>query len=54
MDSYEKTGYLTKPYKMFHITDKSKLDIPFHYHDFHKILIHIKGKCFLLYRRKKL
>ena len=43
MDSYEKTGYLTKPYKMFHITDKSKLDIPFHYHDFHKILIHIKG-----------
>ena len=28
---------------MFHITDKSKLDIPFHYHDFHKILIHIKG-----------
>lgn len=38
MDSYEKTGYLTKPYKMFHITDKSKLDIPFHYHDFLRYL----------------
>lgn len=40
---YEKTGYLTEPFKIFHLKDEHKLDIDFHYHDFHKILIHLRG-----------
>lgn len=41
--NYEKTGYLTTPFKMFHLIDSQKLNIDFHYHDFHKILIHLSG-----------
>ena len=40
---YEKSGYLTEPFKIFHLRDEHKLDIDFHYHDFHKILIHLRG-----------
>ena len=44
MDSnYAKTGYLTEPFKIFHLKDEHKLNIDFHYHDFHKILIHLRG-----------
>lgn len=44
MDSnYTKAGYLTKPFKIFHLRDEHKLNIDFHYHDFHKILIHLHG-----------
>ena len=40
MDSnYTKAGYLTEPFKIFHLRDEHKLNIDFHYHDFHKILI---------------
>lgn len=41
--NYEKTGYLNEPFKVFRLTDEKKIDIDFHYHDFHKILIHITG-----------
>ena len=44
MDSnYAKTGYLTESFKIFHLKDEHKLNIDFHYHDFHKILIHLRG-----------
>lgn len=44
MDStYTKAGYLTEPFKIFHLRDEHKLNIDFHYHDFHKILIHLHG-----------
>ncbi len=43
MSEYSKTGYLTDSYKIFHIKDKEKIQFDFHYHDFHKILIHISG-----------
>ena len=44
MDSnYTKAGYLTEPFKIFHLKDEHKLNIDFHYHDFHKILIHLHG-----------
>lgn len=42
-NNWEKLGYLNAPYKIFHITDNQKLEFPFHYHDFHKLLIHIRG-----------
>ena len=44
MDSnYTKAGYLTESFKIFHLRDEHKLNIDFHYHDFHKILIHLHG-----------
>ena len=44
MDSnYAKTGYLTESFKIFHLKDEHKLNIDFHYHDFHKILIPMSG-----------
>ena len=34
MDSnYTKAGYLTEPFKIFHLRDEHKLNIDFHYHD---------------------
>ncbi len=41
---YEKTGYLTEDYKFFHIKDKSDRTFSFHYHDFYKIILFIKGR----------
>ena len=40
---YEQTGYLHENFKIFHIRDQKSIDIPFHYHDFHKILICLDG-----------
>ncbi|MCR4961869.1 MAG: AraC family transcriptional regulator [Lachnospiraceae bacterium] len=40
---YEKTGYLTEDYKFFHIKDRSDRVYKFHYHDFYKIILFIKG-----------
>lgn len=43
MQNYEKTGYLNSHFKMFHLNDSKKINIDFHYHDFHKILIFLQG-----------
>lgn len=43
MDRYEKTGYLHQDFKMFHLTDRGRRDYAFHYHDFHKLLLFLKG-----------
>ncbi len=43
MESYAKKGYLYDNFKIFHLTDSKLGDIDFHYHDFHKILIHLSG-----------
>ena len=45
MNKYEKLGYLTSPFRIFHLIDDNLGEIPFHYHDFHKILIHLSGNC---------
>ncbi len=45
MSKYEKLGYLTSPFRIFHLSDSNLGEIPFHYHDFHKILIHLSGNC---------
>lgn len=40
---YEKQGYLTKEFKIFHIKDKSDKVFDFHYHEFYKIILFISG-----------
>lgn len=43
MQEYEKAGYLTSGFKMFHLNDQEHREFAYHYHDFHKILILIGG-----------
>lgn len=43
MEQYEKTGYLYQNYKLFYLCNREMQDFDYHYHDFHKILWHIKG-----------
>jgi AraC-like DNA-binding protein len=43
MNQFEKFGYLENDFKMFHIIDRQRRDFAFHYHDFNKIIIFIKG-----------
>ncbi len=43
MEVYSKKGYLYDNFKIFHLTDSNLAEIDFHYHDFHKILIHLSG-----------
>jgi AraC-like DNA-binding protein len=41
---YEQKGYLNHDFKFFHISDKKNIDIPYHYHDFHKLILVLGGK----------
>ncbi len=43
MDNYEKRGYLSSDFRLFHLTDTKKQDFEYHYHDFDKIMIFIQG-----------
>lgn len=40
---YVKTGYLEHDFKIFHLTDHGLHEIGYHYHDFNKIVIFIRG-----------
>lgn len=40
---YEKRGYLYDDFRMFHIMDAGIREYPYHYHDFYKLLIFLKG-----------
>lgn len=40
---YEKTGYLTEPFKVFHLRDRMELSFDFHYHEFYKIIYFVEG-----------
>jgi AraC-like DNA-binding protein len=44
MNNYEKIGYLNNDFQIFHLVDHEKRDFTFHYHDFNKIIIFLKGK----------
>ena len=56
LEQMEKTGYLDREFRLFHIKDQTKKDFSFHYHDFHKVVIflsgnvtyHIEGKAYHL------
>lgn len=41
---YQKRGYLTDEFRLFHLTDVEPQDFTFHYHDFDKIIIFLSGK----------
>ena len=38
-DSYKKTGYLLDDFRLFHLNEKQKGQIDYHYHDFYKLFI---------------
>ena len=44
MESYIKKGYLNSEFKLFHLTDQETKEVDYHFHDFDKITIFIKGK----------
>lgn len=44
MPTYKKKGYLHQHFRIFHLKDVSMREVPFHYHDFHKIIIFIDGE----------
>ena len=43
MGNYEKKGYLNSDFRIFHLTDQLVKEYQFHYHEFHKITIFIRG-----------
>lgn len=43
MKNSEATGYLKSDFKIFHIIDNKSKEFDYHYHDFNKILIFIRG-----------
>lgn len=44
MDVYEKRGYLTDGFRLFHLTDIPAQEFEFHYHDFDKLIIFLSGQ----------
>ena len=44
MNNYNKKGYLDSNFRIFHLKDSISKEFDFHYHDFHKITIFLKGK----------
>lgn len=43
MDSYEKRGYLNQEFRLFHLTEPILEEVGYHYHDFDKVIILLKG-----------
>jgi len=43
MNTYLKTGYLEQDFRMFHLCDNGLRTVDYHYHDFNKLIIFIKG-----------
>ncbi|MDE6845280.1 MAG: AraC family transcriptional regulator [Lachnospiraceae bacterium] len=43
-EQYEKTGYLTEPYRIFHLRDCKEQKFDFHYHEFCKIIYFVDGR----------
>lgn len=42
-DRYTKQGFLNSEFKLFHIVDETKKEFDYHYHDFDKLVITIRG-----------
>lgn len=43
MQKYEKRGYLNSEFRIFHLTDQLSTEFNYHYHEFYKITIFIRG-----------
>lgn len=44
LSAYEKKGYLTDDFKFFYLEDKKSHTFSYHYHEFDKIIIFLKGR----------
>lgn len=44
MEQLEKTGYLNEEFRLFHLCDRQDRAFPYHYHDFHKVIVFLSGK----------
>lgn len=44
MEQYVKKGYLNSEFRLFHLTDQKTCEVEYHYHDFDKITIFMKGQ----------
>ena len=42
-EAYEQKGYLNEDFHFFHIKSSESSDIPYHYHDFHKLILVLSG-----------
>ncbi len=42
-EAYEQKGYLNEDFHFFHIKSSEQVDIPYHYHDFHKLILVLGG-----------
>lgn len=42
-NTYKKSGYLNSEFKIFYLTDNNSKEFEYHYHDFYKLLIFLKG-----------
>lgn len=42
-ETYDKRGYLSDDFRIFHLTDQEEAEYAYHYHEFYKITIFIKG-----------
>ncbi len=42
-EAYEQKGYLDEDFHFFHIKSSEKMEIPYHYHDFHKLILVLGG-----------
>lgn len=45
MNEYNKKGYLLQGFRVFRLKDAALQEIPFHYHDFHKIILFLGGEA---------
>lgn len=45
VSAYDKKGYLHQGFRIFRLKDTAMKDIPFHYHDFHKIIFFLSGEA---------
>jgi AraC-like DNA-binding protein len=43
IEQYEQKGYLNQDFKFFHIKNHESFDLPYHYHDFHKLILILGG-----------
>ena len=44
LEQMEKSGYLDREFRLFHIKDQTEGQFSYHYHDFHKIIVFLSGK----------
>lgn len=43
IESADKRGYLETPFRLFHLEDTRGGEIPYHYHEFHKLILFLSG-----------